>query len=410
MTADRSEGAGRTRRYTVPFFFLYFFYYSAYCIFSSYTVLFLTELSYSAMICGIITSVTFVSNLLMEPVGGYITDTFLTTRRYLLFCIGILSALCLFCTRQMRVPYLMLPAMVLASGLAYPFSQLMDAWVNISRELDSRLVYSRIRAGGSIGFAIMSMAAGAYFKQNGWNGYFLVQLFLFLLMVPFLLCLPEPKLGNRRQKEKNVQEHSLSMPEALRGLLGNKSYLFCLTVTILYWFSHRPVGSYLSLIISERGGDAAVYGNVCGIGGVVESVSLFLLAAFLRRKKTPPMQCMAAALVTNLLRPLCLWLGNGIWPFYAGQMLQSVSFAFFLTSSVECFAKVSDERIRSLGISLGLTVSSVAGTVLANLLGGGLCDCFGTRALIRLSLTAAMSTLFLFVFMKKRANFRCKIK
>ena len=32
--------------------------------------------------------------------GGYITDTFLPTRRYLLLLIGMISALCIFCTKQ----------------------------------------------------------------------------------------------------------------------------------------------------------------------------------------------------------------------------------------------------------------------------------------------------------------------
>ena len=71
------------RSCTVLFFSAYFIYYAVYCVFSSFIVLFLTEQGYSATVCGIITSLTFLANLLMEPVGGYITDTFLPTRRYL---------------------------------------------------------------------------------------------------------------------------------------------------------------------------------------------------------------------------------------------------------------------------------------------------------------------------------------
>lgn len=74
------------RSCTVLFFSAYFIYYAVYCVFSSFIVLFLTEQGYSATVCGIITSLTFLANLLMEPVGGYITDTFLPTRRYLLMC------------------------------------------------------------------------------------------------------------------------------------------------------------------------------------------------------------------------------------------------------------------------------------------------------------------------------------
>ena len=69
MRRERAAGINSGSHYTVLFFSAYFIYYAAYCIFSSYTVLFLTERAYSATVCGIITSLTFLANLLMEPVG-----------------------------------------------------------------------------------------------------------------------------------------------------------------------------------------------------------------------------------------------------------------------------------------------------------------------------------------------------
>ena len=94
---------------------------------------------------------------------------------------------------------------------------------------------------------------------------------------------------------------------------------------------------------------------------------------------------MAIALITNLLRPLCFQLFSGTWALYLGQMLQCASFAFYMSVSVECFAEAADERLRSFSISMGLTVSSVVGTVLANLVGGRLCDMFHPGILILVS-------------------------
>ena len=56
MRRERAAGINSGSHYTVLFFSAYFIYYAAYCIFSSYTVLFLTERAYSATVCGIITS------------------------------------------------------------------------------------------------------------------------------------------------------------------------------------------------------------------------------------------------------------------------------------------------------------------------------------------------------------------
>ena len=375
------------RSYSGSFFAAYFFYYAGYCVFSSFIVPYLTQRGVSATLCGIITSLTLAANLLMEPAGGYITDTFCSTQRYLLACIGLISILCLFSTLWADYPLVCMALLILEAGLAYPFSQLMDAWVEGSRSLDPDLVYSRVRAGGSVGFAAASMAAGYCFRRFGWDGYFLMQAALFCLMIPWLLRLPKLKLGNQRQKCQ--AEQWLSPKTAFQVALRNIRYLVCLLLCTLYWFSHRPVGSYLSLIIQERSGDAGVYGAVCGVGAAVECAALLVLATAQFRHPISNWLCLGGALCTGLLRPLCLWLLPGLWPLYLGQGLQSISFAFFYSGSVACFTRTSDARIRSFSISMGLTVSSVVGTIAANLLGGWLCDWLGAWSMVNLSLAVS---------------------
>lgn len=378
----------RTLRYSEMFFAAFFFYYAGYCVFSSYIVSYLTELGYSASLCGMIASLALVANLLMEPIGGYITDTYLSVQRYLILCIVIITGLCVASTFAARTPWLCVTLLTLTAGVAYPFSQLMDAWVNCSRSVDPTLVYSRIRAGGSIGFGIVSVAAGYYFETFGWDTYFLVQAAMFLCMIPFLRRLPQVELGNRHTGE--AQEHTLSLRESFGVILRNHKYLFCLLVCTVYWFSHRPVGSYLALIVNDRGGDAAAFGSICGLGALIEFFSLVFLGVLQKRRGLPVWFCMTGAILTDVLRPMYILLLPGMWPLYLGQICQSVSFAFFLTGSVDCFAGTADSRIRSFCISVGLTVSSVAGTILANLLGGRMCDFWGTTSLVQVSLGASV--------------------
>lgn len=390
----------KQRRYSVPFFGAYFFYYAGYCIFSSYIVLYLTEHDYSATLCGAITSMTLIANLLMEPVGGYITDTFLTTRRFLALSIGAITLLCIFCTRYSRVPALCIPALVMTAGLAYPFSQLMDAWVNCCKPLDDRLVYSRIRAGGSIGFALTSILVGYYFRFFGWGSYFMIQAACFWVVLPFLYRLPNIELTNRKKAEEN----SLSIRESFRVLTRNRRFLLSLILCTCYWFSHRPVGSYLSLLVQARAGDASTFGNICGVGAVVEFFALMALGSVQRRKPLPLEVVMLGALLTGLARPLLILFFSGIWPMYLGQIIQSVSFAFYLSGSVDCFARTADPRIRSFCISMGLTLSSVTGTVSANLIGGRLCDLAGVHSLLLLSFGIAAANCC-FLMMNRRRIF-----
>ena len=111
-------------------------------------------------------------------------------------------------------------------------------------------------------------------------------------------------------------------------------------------------------------------------------------------------------IIWNLLRPICFQLFGGEWSLYMGQILQSVSFALYMSASVECFAETSDERLKSFSISIGLTISSVIGTVCANMAGGKLCDLFYPEFLILFSfLLGSMNLLFfILVFLKERPD------
>ena len=288
-------------RFSLPFAGAYFFYYAGYCVFSSYAVMYLTQLGCSASLCGVLTSLTLCANLAMEPVGGYITDTFLPTKHYLMLCIGAIGALCLACTALAAYSGFTLAAVVLIAGLAYPFSQLMDAWVNCSRELDGSLVYSRVRSAGSVGFALTSAAAGLFFQRFGWGGYFVLQALLFGAMLPFLFRLPAIRLGNRMQTHR--ADH-LSVTGAFATALKSPRFRFGLLLGTLFWCSHRPVGSYLSLIVTQRQGGSEVFGLVCAAGSAMESLAL--LALSLLTRKWSLHRRMGAALAANLLRPAIL--------------------------------------------------------------------------------------------------------
>ena len=135
-------------------------------------------------------------------------------------------------------------------------------------------------------------------------------------------------------------------------------------------------------------------------------MSLLLLAYIGKKKTYPALWGMAAALGTNLLRPICFQLFGGEWSLYMGQILQSVSFALYMSASVECFAETSDERLKSFSISIGLTISSVIGTVCANMAGGKLCDLFYPEFLTLFSfLLGSMNLLFfILVFLKERLD------
>ena len=204
------------------------------------------------------------------------------------------------------------------------------------------------------------------------------------------------------ERKETGEAERLSAEASVRLLLRNRSYLYWFLVCTVYWFSHRPIGSFLSLLVRERGGDAGTYGNVCGAGAVFEFLCLLLMSRGSILKK--PGMLMPAALLTDLLRPLCFLVFPGLMPVYAGQILQSLSFALYYTASVEGFLRSSDPRIRSFSISTGLSLSSALGTAGANLSGGRLCDLYGPGILPKICFAAAAVNLLLYHTIKKKKS------
>lgn len=385
--------AQMAKRYTPPFLAVYFLYYSAYALFSSYMVSYLVQRGMSATLCGGLTSITLLVSVFMQPVAGYLTDTFLSTRQYLQVSVGAIVVLCVLNTLFDQNDVVCVLLIVLTAAFAYPFVQLMDAWVNCARELDETLIYSRVRAGGSIGFATVSVLAGHFFHAAGYKSYFLLQAAIFILILPFLKKLPRLALGNRK-KGKEGESH-LGFFASFSILLHRPQYAACLVLFSLYWMSHRPIGSYLALICASYGGGDALFGNVCGVGSFAEFLLLLLIVP-LGRKMSLKTQ-LATAFLLCLVRPALLLTGK-IPLLYAGHIAQSLSFAFFFAASTACFTRFADPRIRSFSISVGLTVTSVLGTVCANFTGGIIYDMFGAKGNLWLSLILSMVGIAFFSF------------
>jgi predicted MFS family arabinose efflux permease len=363
---------------------------------------------YSAGIAGIVTSLTLLANILMQPVAGYINDTLLSTRRYLVVSIFIVCGFAVINSMDNISSFLNISVIITSAAFSYSFSQLMDAWVNRTREVDGTISYSNIRSGGSIGFGLTSIVFGYVVSYFGYRWFFLIQAGIFICLLPLLYFLPDLNLNNKNSKVD--KKENLSFFQTFGIIIKNKKYCFLLLTFTLYWMGHRPVGSYLSLIVRQRGGVDSIYGNICGIGAIME----FLMLIFMHRFKFVKTgeNLIFFALGTSVLRPALLMMFGNISVLYFGQIMQSISFALYFVASVDAFSEISDYRIKSFSISVGLTITSVLGTIMANMIGGVLFDARGAQGVIFMSLMVSLINLLFYKsvnFKKKEKNY-CKSK
>ncbi|WHH59205.1 MFS transporter [Petroclostridium sp. X23] len=378
----------KTESHNIQYFFcMTFFFYGGYCIYTSYMVLYLTEQGYSAFFCGFVTSLTFLINIMIQPMASYLVDTFISIKYYMAFSIGMMVLLSLFAIWTVATPWLCIMIGAMAVFIM-PFSYLLDAWIDSARELDPRLTYGTIRAGGSIGFGITSFVFGYCWVYFGHSIYFPVQAILFAFIFLFLWRLTNIIPKNRRKSSKVLantkEDQALTFLESLNTLVKNRQYRIVVAFFLLYWTSHRLVGSYLVLIVQSRNGDAGLFGLIVGVGAVTEAIAMIILAT--RRNLISLERMLILTFLTACIRPFILLLTTNVVLMIVAQIMQSVSFALYYVSSIEALHKLADERIRAFSITIGLSLTNVCGTVIANLVGGWLCDIFGTGSVIMSSM------------------------
>lgn len=386
MNSTSEQGAaGSLRRQTAYFILSYAVYYGIYCLFLSFMVTYLTYAGFSALFCGGAGVLTYLMGFVMQPVMGYLTDTRIPMRR----CLQGAALFAMLGTAVIPAALSSAWGALLSLGFVaafcVPMMSLLDVWVVTARETSPQLNYPLIRAGGSLGYGVISLLMGIVVERLGTGVIFPVQAVFCLGFFVVLFFLPDVP-----PKARRPGENSPSMIRALRAAWKDAGFRFAVGLLLLYWFTHRLMGSYLVLLVQATGGNDAVFGLVVGLGGFAEALIPLLNNAWMYR--LPVHKLLLLSLLFNFARPLsflaAVWLGTPA--LVLGQILQSVGFSIYFTASIEFLSRLSPEGMRNTAISSGLALSNLLGTVFANLTGGVLIDLFGPLCLIGVTLAFAL--------------------
>lgn len=382
------------------FFLISILYYAGNCLFVSFMIYYLTSKHYSAFYCGLATVSAYLVNIIIQPCVGFLTDSLITIKKYLIISSLLVSATIFLVPMTSGYAILCLLAIMLVSLFEMPFMFLLDTWIVTASATCSKIEYGAIRAGGSIGYALASILFGWLIKRSSYSIIFPAQAILALAGIIIILLLPDVPLRNRRINRGNeVVADKLKFTSALKIILSNRQYLFGLVLMFFYWLSHRSVGAYLALIINDRGGNVSDFGLIVGLGAAVEAVILLLSMRLLRQVHLRTR--LLLLLLMNLIRPLILLTSDNIPLIMIGQLIQSASFALYYTTSIAYFDRFASPQIKGTAITFGLAFTSGGGSILAILTGGVLCDWLGTDAVVLFSFVAAMINLtFYFVNFK----------
>ena len=342
--------------------------------------LYLRSLGYSSAVCGLATGSLWIFSLVVQPAIGYISDTYISSKKLLLLCFGVavpFTALLPFAAGRGGLIFV---AFICQSVLDNYQYCLLDAWIIQAGRTHSYVDFGRIRAFGSLGYALSALLMGSLIDRMG---FWVMFAFHAGLLVLCMLCITRIEAAPCLNQSEEGGGKGLSILEVMGRLISNRTYIIVLLSVALYQFGIRPAASYFSMVTAALGGGSRHAGAgtfVCAFG----EVFVMMLVSKLMRRGVRMELLYAVGLICGVVRLGLMSLPLGVGALIAGQALSSVTVGIYIRVFPQLVGSLTPPNISGTATTIAAAVTFFFGGVLGNLSGGYIMEMLGTYGYIRL--------------------------
>lgn len=342
---------------TLRYGLVYFFYYLAGSMFYSFFTLYLkTGLNYSGSQIGLIAAIGPIIGSLMIPVWGILTDV---TRkpRVILFTAFAVTAGLLFTfnfthlTQHFAVVFVMA---VIFNACFRPLTPLTDNFVTSSIN-GSTINFNRIRAWGSLGFALGGLAIGIIIDKTSINALFYVPVVLFFIAAFIVITSPKVTVSN---DVTGSQDDKPEYKEIVTHLMRNSKYVVATMIAVLTIASFGSIVTFNSIIITELGGDIKLAGILAFAGSALEvPIMIFLGQKLIEKKGTAVTLRIATG--TLILRCIAAYFINNPYLYVAITATNGITVALLSPTMVLYIRSVVDSRMTASAFTFYVTFGNI---------------------------------------------------
>ncbi len=356
-------------------------YFACSSLYFGFIVMYLTAHGYSSFECGVINTIISLVEFLFQPVAGYITDTFMSIKKYIILC----SAGAILTTYLLPLTvHNMLGASIsvmLLTLFAYPLTYLADTWSVTLRESLSYIDYGKNRSGGSVGYSVTSALAGVLIAKFGYDLLFLLHVILFAVVIIIVLFIPGVPCGNARKKKvegaqlQPEQGESLSFGGIIKMLLRNQKYMVFLLSTFCFYMALKAWCTYIPYKIIELGGADKELGYAIALAAVGEIPILFIMNRCVQRFRLSFIYITATLCL--FARGLLMLTAQSMSMVMLSELLEAFTYAFFIAVSLEMINRIVPRSIRTTAVTVEVAVTNGLSGIIGTFIGGILVDRFG---------------------------------
>jgi len=399
------------KKEAVYFILMFLTYYGSNALFWEFIVVYLTDAGYTATFAGGLITITYLINLLVQPVVGVFSDKLGSPRKILLLFAVLLAPSAYLLSCAINLPWLLVAAMIYLAVFDNPMCSLLDSYA-VKNQERLGITYGLIRASGSLGYGLALVLGGGLINRFYFTGAFHLRCALLAAMVLFILLQRGNKPVNfstvknsektyKRGIRKKFQhnqgemakvsqcsvENSVDKVEknyiSLIAFLKSRQYAFVLLVVLVYQTAVRVFSTFSPILIQEFGGDSSTIGAIGGFSCLIQ-IPVMIFAG---RKASGAASVKLYLVVFALLIFRCalLWAYPSITAMFIGTIIQQAAGALSSVISVQLFYQYSPRAMESTGITMGQAAASSIAVLVGNLLGGVATDAVSPMAIVALS-------------------------
>jgi PPP family 3-phenylpropionic acid transporter len=329
-------------------------------------------------------------SLVAAPSWGGVADALGDVRGPVLIA-SVASAAAIALLAVGQTPLALAVAMALSAAMFAGVIPMIDS--QAVQIVGRRERFGLVRAPGSGAFVVVAFATGAIIAAAGPRGMFLAYAPLTLLIGPaawLLLRLPrDPSVPNAARRAPGgvgaVAGRALAglSPATILSVLRSGSYRGLFVASVLIWTSHAAFQDFLSIRVTELGGDATAVAATWSLGPIVEIVLMSAFPWLARRYGTERLIVLGSAgfaaragisaLATD---PLTIVLAAGVG---------GVGFAFVYVGVVTWVSGAVERRMQATAQGIFTGTSNGLGAIAGSILGGAIGAAVGLPILFGLA-------------------------
>ena len=345
-----------------------------YALFNHYIGAFLKNSGMKAIQIGTLMSIGPIATIIIQPLWAKLSD--ISGKRTTVLAIVALGSACSCSYFYLgNSYYFYASAMALYFSFGAALTPLSDAII-IKKSKKIGIDFSRIRIGGTVGAAVITLIAGFYLKSNP-SAMFSLATISYLILMLFILSMPKEE--NEFSAKVDVSRIAFDKKRNEKIFNSREAYLV-LFLACISTFGLTFINSFLGVYVLELGYNQSLIGILNFISAMSEVPILLWIVPLLNSYN--PIAIMIIASILTGLRVFLAAEGTIITLLIA-QLMQGFTFMMMYFSCATYVSNHVNSNKESQGQSILVMFQSGIGAILGNILGGKLVDLVGIKQTYR---------------------------